>query len=53
MHILSHERGTFAWFRHGFLYQKFLAWAATDEIRHDTGIGNALLDLASVTATAG
>ena len=28
MHILSHERGTFAWFRHCFLYQQLLDGAA-------------------------
>ena len=50
MHILSHERGTFAWFRHGFLYQQLLATAASDDARNDVALGNALLDLASVTA---
>lgn len=58
MHILSHERGTFAWFRHGFLYQQLLAGAAVgappDASSHwnDTALGNALLDLAAVTATS-
>ncbi len=58
MHILSHERGTFAWFRHGFLYQQLLAGAAVgappDAPSHwnDTALGNALLDLAAVTATS-
>jgi alkylation response protein AidB-like acyl-CoA dehydrogenase len=51
MHILSHERGTFAWFRHGFLYQQLLACAATDVAQDDAGLGDALLDLAAVTAT--
>jgi alkylation response protein AidB-like acyl-CoA dehydrogenase len=51
MHILSHERGTFAWFRHGFLYQQLFACAAADEARNDVARGNALLDLASVTTT--
>lgn len=50
MHILSHERGTFAWFRHGFLYQQLLACAETDVARNDGALGTALLDLASVTA---
>jgi alkylation response protein AidB-like acyl-CoA dehydrogenase len=58
MHILSHERGTFAWFRHCFLYQQLLAGVAgtasgegADDGRHDTAVGEALLDLAAVTAT--
>ena len=52
MHILSHERGTFAWFRHCFLYQHLvdcLPQAAADD---DAALGNALLDLAAVTATS-
>jgi len=51
MHILSHERGTFAWFRHGFLYQQLLDCAAHDPGRNDSALGSALLDLAAVTAT--
>ncbi|WP_426573987.1 acyl-CoA dehydrogenase family protein [Aquihabitans sp. McL0605] len=51
MHILSHERGTFAWFRHCFLYQQLTACAADAPGRNDTALGNALLDLAAVTAT--
>lgn len=51
MHILSHERGTFAWFRHCFLYQHLL-----DSLEHgtpdgDAALGDAVLDLAAVTAT--
>jgi alkylation response protein AidB-like acyl-CoA dehydrogenase len=52
MHILGHERGTFAWFRHCFLYQHLvdcLPQAAADD---DSALGNALLDLAAVTATS-
>ena len=51
MHILSHERGTFAWFRHCFLYQQLLETAAHDTGRNDRHLGEALLDLAAVTAT--
>ena len=51
MHILSHERGTLAWFRHCFLYQQLLECAGRDDGRNDAAIGGALLDLAAVTAT--
>jgi alkylation response protein AidB-like acyl-CoA dehydrogenase len=51
MHILSHERGTFAWFRHCFLYQHLLGGLAHAEARDDAQLGTALLDLAAVTAT--
>jgi alkylation response protein AidB-like acyl-CoA dehydrogenase len=52
MHILSHERGTFAWFRHCFLYQQLLGCARHDlNGRSDAALGDALLDLAAVTAT--
>jgi hypothetical protein len=51
MHILSHERGTFAWFRHCFLYQQLQEAAAHDTGRNDRQLGDALLDLAAVTAT--
>ena len=50
MHILSHERGTFAWFRHCFQYQQLLDTARTSSGRDDTGLGNAFLDLCSATA---
>jgi alkylation response protein AidB-like acyl-CoA dehydrogenase len=49
MHILSHERGTFAWFRHCFLYQQLRAGVSHDG-REDRALGEALLDLAAVTA---
>jgi alkylation response protein AidB-like acyl-CoA dehydrogenase len=50
MHILSSERGTFAWFRHCFLYQHLL-----DEVRvgseiNDSALGSALLDLVATSA---
>jgi alkylation response protein AidB-like acyl-CoA dehydrogenase len=51
MHILSHERGTYAWFRHCFLYQQLLECLEHDDGRDDGATGDALLDLAAVTAT--
>jgi alkylation response protein AidB-like acyl-CoA dehydrogenase len=60
MHILSHERGTFAWFRHCLLYP--LIGRSLGELAergedgqiggHDRALGDALLDLASVNAAA-
>jgi hypothetical protein len=52
MHILSHERGTFAWFRHCFLYPQLLEGAEHGGPDSDAQLGDALLDLAAVTATA-
>jgi alkylation response protein AidB-like acyl-CoA dehydrogenase len=55
MHILSHERGTFAWFRHLFLYRHLdenRAWTSDDAAAHDGALGDALLDLASVSAAS-
>ncbi len=50
MHILSHERGTFAWFRHLFLYQLLAEIAPEAPASLDAALGDALLDLAAVTA---
>ena len=50
MHILSHERGTFAWFRHGFLYRHLLDATPLAEGADDSALGGSLLDLVSVTA---
>lgn len=50
MHILGHERGTFAWFRHCFLHQHLQQGRRLGSPRDDTGLGNALLDLLTVTA---
>jgi alkylation response protein AidB-like acyl-CoA dehydrogenase len=51
VHILSHERGTFAWFRHLFLYEHLRACLGDDApASHDTALGDVLLDLAAVTA---
>jgi Acyl-CoA dehydrogenase, middle domain/Acyl-CoA dehydrogenase, N-terminal domain len=52
MHILSHERGTFAWFRHCFLYQHLVDCLPQATADDDSALGNALLDLAAVTATS-
>ena len=51
MHILSSERGTFAWFRHGFLYQQLFAHLHHADGHGDAAVGSALLDLAAVSAT--
>jgi alkylation response protein AidB-like acyl-CoA dehydrogenase len=52
MHILSCERGTFAWFRHAFLYQQLANHLPHTEAHSDRAVGEALLDLVAVTATA-
>jgi len=51
MHILSSERGAFAWFRHCFLYQQLLSQLCHAEAHGDAAVGAALLDLAAVSAT--
>jgi alkylation response protein AidB-like acyl-CoA dehydrogenase len=50
MHILSHERGTFAWFRHTFLYTAVRDATRLASPGDDGQLGNGLLDLAAVTA---
>jgi len=50
MHILSHERGTFAWFRHTFLYTAIRDCLPLASPGDDAALGNGLLDLAAVTA---
>lgn len=50
VHILSHERGTLAWFRHCFLYQHLLDNLASGHARDDRALGDALLDLAAASA---
>jgi alkylation response protein AidB-like acyl-CoA dehydrogenase len=52
MHILSHERGTFAWFRHCFLYRHLRDLAAHASSADDRALGDAVLDLAAVSATS-
>lgn len=50
MHILSHERGTFAWFRHTFLYTAIRDSLPLATPGDDGRLGDGLLDLAAVTA---
>ena len=52
MHILSHERGTYAWFRHCFSYQHLRTELQHASAAQDVALGNALLDLAAVSATS-
>jgi len=52
MHILSHERGTYAWFRHCFLYQQLLDGLPWGGDASDAQLGDALLDVVAVTATS-
>ncbi len=50
MHILSHERGTFAWFRQCFLHQALEGQLEVATPDGDGLLADALLDLASVRA---
>ncbi len=52
LHILSHERGTFAWFRHCFLYRHLEENLAHACAADDRALGDAVLDLAAVSATS-
>jgi alkylation response protein AidB-like acyl-CoA dehydrogenase len=52
MYILAHERGTFAWFRHSFLYSRLLEQLPYALERCDQALGDALLDLTAVSATS-
>lgn len=52
MHILAHERGTFAWFRHAFLRRQLLDALAHGDAAGDGLLGTALLDLAAVRAVS-
>lgn len=53
MHILSHERGTFAWFRHCFLYRSLVERVPDSPAVCDRVVGDALVDLAAVSAASG
>ena len=53
MHILSHERGTYPWFRHGFLDRQLRAGLDHDATRTDRALGEAMLDLTPCGAQAG
>jgi alkylation response protein AidB-like acyl-CoA dehydrogenase len=50
MHILSHERGTYSWFRHCFLYPHLRRRHGGGDAANDRAAGEALLDLAAVSA---
>jgi len=52
MHILSHERGTFAWFHHLFLHQHLAGSLGVGDPADDSRLGDAVLDLAATTATS-
>lgn len=52
MHILSHERGTLAWFRHCFLYGHLRAALQHADTGDDRALGEAVLDLAAASATS-
>lgn len=52
MHILSHERGTYSWFRLCFLYEHLRETAARAQDGHDPMLGEALLDLVAGTAAS-
>ena len=52
MHILSHERGTYAWFRHCFLNNHVHDHAARSLSRTDGALGEAILDLVAVGAAS-
>ena len=52
MHILSHERGTFPWFRHCFLTSQLHEHLETAKPYGDALLGDAILDLASSGAAS-
>lgn len=52
IHILSHERGTFAWFRHLAHYQRLAECLELATEADDDALGDAFVDLAAVSATS-
>jgi alkylation response protein AidB-like acyl-CoA dehydrogenase len=52
MHILSHERGTYSWFRLCFLYEHLRDITSRARDSHDSMLGDALLDLVAGTAAS-
>ncbi len=52
MDILGHERGTFGWFRHSFLYGQLRDALSEGAPAGDALLGDALLDLAAVRASS-
>ena len=52
MHILGHERGTYAWFRHCFLNNHLAEHARRSIARSDAALGESMLDLVAVAAAS-
>ena len=52
MHILGHERGTYAWFRHCFLNSHVAEHARRSTTRSDAALGESMLDLVAVAAAS-
>jgi alkylation response protein AidB-like acyl-CoA dehydrogenase len=53
MHLLAHERGTLAWFRHCHFGHRLAQGAALADPEEDTSLGAAVVQLAGLRATAG
>ncbi len=53
MHLLAHERGTLAWFRHNHFRQRLAQGAAASTPVEDGCLGAAIVQLAGLRATAG
>ena len=54
MHLLAHERGTLAWFRHNHFRQRLAQGAETStDPSEDIALGAAIVQLAGLRATAG
>jgi alkylation response protein AidB-like acyl-CoA dehydrogenase len=53
MHLLAHERGTLAWFRHNHFRQRLAQGAEASTPVEDAALGAAIVQLAGLRATAG
>lgn len=53
MHLLAHERGTLAWFRHNRFRQRLAQGALASGPVEDASVGAAIVQLAGLRATAG
>jgi alkylation response protein AidB-like acyl-CoA dehydrogenase len=53
MHLLAHERGTLAWFRHNHFRQRLAQGAEASTPVEDVSLGAAIVQLAGLRATAG
>jgi alkylation response protein AidB-like acyl-CoA dehydrogenase len=53
MHLLAHERGTLAWFRHNHFRQRLAQGAELATSAEDVSLGTAIVQLAGLRATAG